>query len=151
MEIRSLEYADIPETVELARKFVEESAFSRFQFSHEKMAANLSMAITHPHMAFCHVVEHDGRLVGALVGYINEFFFGHDLIASDSGWFILPEYRGSRSAVKLLKNFEAWAKANGAKEVAMGISTDVSPEKTGALLQKLGYVHVGGNYKRAIP
>lgn len=150
MEIRCLEYADIPETVELARKFVEESAFSRFQFSHEKMAANLSLAVTHPHIAFCHVVEHEGRLVGALVGYISEFFFGPDLIASDSGWFILPEYRGSRSAVKLLKNFEKWAKANGAKEVAMGVSTDVSPEKTGALLQKLGYKHVGGNYKLAV-
>lgn len=150
MEIRCLEYADIPETVELARKFVEESAFSRFQFSHEKMAANLSLAVTHPHIAFCHVVEHEGRLVGALVGYISEFFFGPDLIASDSGWFVLPEYRGSRSAVKLLKNFEKWAKANGAKEVAMGVSTDVSPEKTGALLQKLGYKHVGGNYKLAV-
>lgn len=150
MEIRCLEYADIPETVELARKFVEESAFSRFTFSHEKMAANLSMSITHPHMAFCHVVEHEGKLVGALVGYISEFFFGPDLIASDSGWFVLPEYRGSRSAVRLLKNFERWAKANGAKEVAMGVSTDVSPEKTGALLQKLGYKHVGGNYKLAV-
>jgi len=150
VEIRCLEYADIPETVELARKFVEESAFSRFQFSPEKMAANLSMAVTHPHIAFCHVVEHEDRLVGALVGYINEFFFGPDLIASDSGWFILPEYRGSRSAVKLLKNFQAWAKANGAKEVAMGISTDVMPEKTGALLQKLGYVPVGGNFKKAV-
>lgn len=150
MEIRCLEYADIPETVELARKFVEESAFSRFQFSPEKMASNLSLAVTHPHVAFCQVVEHDGRLVGALVGYISEFFFGHDLIASDSGWFILPEYRGSRSAVKLLKNFQTWAKANGAKEVAMGVSTDVTPEKTGALLQKLGYKHVGGNYKLAV-
>ena len=150
MEIRCLEYADIPETVELARKFVEESAFSRFTFSHEKMAANLSLAITHPHIAFCHVVEHEGKLVGALVGYISEFFFGPDLIASDSGWFVLPEYRGSRSAVRLLKNFEKWAKANGAKEVAMGVSTDVSPEKTGALLQKLGYKHVGGNYKLAV-
>lgn len=149
-KIRSLEYADIPETVELARKFVEESAFSRFRFSHDKMAANLSMAVTHPHIAFCHVVEEDGQLVGALVGYINEFFFGPDLIASDQGWFILPEYRGSRSAVKLLKNFESWALANGAKEVAMGISTDVMPEKTAALLQKLGYNHVGGNFKKAV-
>ena len=150
MEIRCLEYADIPETVELARKFVEESAFSRFQFSHEKMAANLAMSVTHPDRAFCHVVEHDGKLVGALVGYISEFFFGPDLIASDSGWFILPEYRGSRSAVRLLKNFEKWGKANGAKEIAMGISTDVMPEKTGALLQKLGYVPVGGNFKKAV-
>lgn len=149
MEIRCLEYADIPETVDLARRFVEESAFSRFDFSHEKMAANLSLAITHPNRAFCHVVEHDGKLVGALVGYISEFFFGRDLIASDSGWFILPEYRGSRSAIRLLKNFEKWAKANGAAEVAMGISTDVAPEKTGALLQKLGYRPVGGNFKKA--
>jgi len=150
VEIRCLEYADIPETVNLAYEMHQEGAFSRFRFSPEKMASNLSLAITHPHIAFCHVVEHDEKLVGALLGYISEFFFGHDLIASDSGWFILPEYRGSRSAVKLLKNFQTWAKANGAKEVAMGVSTDVNPEKTGALLQKLGYKHVGGNYKLAI-
>ena len=150
MEIRCLEYADIPETVNLAYEMHQESAFSRFRFSPEKMAVNLSAAVTHPNETFCHVMVADGKVVGALFGYISEFLFGPDLIASDFGWFVLPEYRGSRSAVKLLKNFQAWAKANGAKEVAMGISTDVMPEKTGALLQKLGYVPVGGNYKLAI-
>ena len=147
MEIRCLEYADIPETVDLARRFVEESAFSRFDFSHEKMAANLSLAITHPNRAFCHVVEHDGKLVGALVGYISEFFFGRDLIASDSGWFILPEYRGSRSAIKMLNMFTDWARKKGASELYMGVTTNIAAERTGKLLQTRGFDHVGGNYR----
>jgi GNAT superfamily N-acetyltransferase len=114
------------------------------------MAANLSSAVTNPNNVFCQVVVHEEKIVGALFGHITEFLFGPDLIACDFGWYILPEYRGSRSAVKLLKNFEAWAEKNGAKEVAVGISMNVMPEKTAVLLQKLGYNHVGGNFKKAV-
>jgi GNAT superfamily N-acetyltransferase len=82
-----------------------------------------------------------------LLGYISEYYFGRDLIASDYLWYVTPEYRGSRAAVLLLRDFQKWAEERNASEVHMGLSTGVHAEKVGALLENLGYDLVGGNYK----
>ena len=147
MEIRSLEWADIPAVVDLAKQMHAESAFSRFEFDDSKMAAQLTMPLTHPNQQFCHVAVSDGEIVGALFGYVSEFIFGPQLIASDYGWYVLPKARGTSAGVRLLKNFQRWAKDQGASEVSMGVSTDVHKDKTGKLFKKLGYKHVGGLYK----
>lgn len=89
----------------------------------------------------------DGAAVGMLCGSVSPYVFSKGYIASDFAWFVLPEYRGSRAALKMLNMFTDWAKEKGALELCMGISTNVSPERTGKLLEKRGFRHVGGNYK----
>jgi len=147
VEIRSLEWADIPSVVDLAKQMHAESAFSRFQFDDSKMAVQLTMPLTHPESQFCHVAVKDKEVVGALFGYLTEFLFGPELIAMDYGWYVLPKARGTSARVRLLKNFQRWAKDHGAVEVCMGVSTNVQKDKTGKLFKKLGYKHVGGLYK----
>lgn len=150
MIIRSLEWADIPDTVDLAQEMHAESAFSGFDFDGVKMACQLGMVLTQPDVRFCSVAVTDGKIVGALFGHISEFIFGPQLIASDFGWFVQPKYRGTSAAVRLLKEFHKWAEANNACEVSMGITTGVHPEKTDRLFKRLGYRHVGGLYKRNV-
>jgi GNAT superfamily N-acetyltransferase len=82
-----------------------------------------------------------------LLGYISEHYFGLDLIASDYLWYVAPEHRGSKAGLQLLIAFQDWARKRNAAEVYMGISSGLHAEKTGALLTKLGYDVVGGNYK----
>lgn len=147
MEIRSLEWADIPAVVDLAREMHGESAFSDFDFDDSKMAAQLTMPLTHPDSQFCQVAVKDGEVVGALFGYITEFVFGPQIIACDYGWYVIPKARGTSAGVRLLKDFQKWAKDHGAVEVCMGVSTNVQKDKTGKLFKKLGYKHVGGLYK----
>lgn len=147
MEIRSLEWADIPAVVDLAREMHGESAFSDFDFDAGKMAGQLTLPLTHPSEQFCHLAVKDGEVVGALFGYITEFVFGPQLIACDYGWYVIPKARGTSAGVRLLKDFQQWANENNAVEVCMGVSTDIHKDKTGKLFRKLGYKHVGGIYK----
>ena len=47
----------------------------------------------------------------------------------------------------MLKMFKAWAAEKGASELYMGVTTNVSADRTGELLQRMGFKHVGGNYR----
>jgi len=75
---------------------------------------------------------------------------GTDLIASDTVWYVSTQSRGSRVGLQLLRAFEKWAKERKAAEIYMGVSSGLSAGKTGAMLQKLGYNVVGGNYKQRV-
>lgn len=89
----------------------------------------------------------EGQAVGMLAGSVTPYVFSKGRVASDFAWFVLPEHRGSRTALRMLSMFTDWAKEKGALELIMGISSNVEPERTGKLLEKRGFRHVGGNYK----
>ena len=89
----------------------------------------------------------DGKAVGMLCGSITPYVFSLGGVASDFAWYVLPEYRGSRSALKMLNMFTDWSRKQGASELYMGVTTNIAAERTGKLLQKRGFDHVGGNYR----
>jgi N-acetylglutamate synthase-like GNAT family acetyltransferase len=88
-----------------------------------------------------------GEAVGMIAGSISPYFFSQGALASDFVWYVKPEYRGSRTAIKLLKAFRSWAEENSASELYMGVTTNVSAGRTGDMLQRMGFEHVGGNYR----
>jgi hypothetical protein len=140
--------ADIGEILELGQQMHAESAFRHFDFDIPKCAMLFHTCLTNPDTHFIRVaVSPTNEIVGLLIGFISEHYFGRDLIASDYLWYVTPEHRGSKAALALLRDFQKWAEDRNAAEVHMGISTGVHAEKTGALLERLGYDLVGGNYK----
>jgi hypothetical protein len=140
--------ADIAEILDLGQQMHAESAFRHFDIDIPKCAMLIHTCLTNPDTHFIRVaVGPTNEIVGMLLGYISEYYFGRDLIASDYLWYVTPEYRGSRAAVLLLRDFQKWAEERNASEVHMGLSTGVHAEKVGALLENLGYDLVGGNYK----
>lgn len=99
---------------------------------------------------FCNLADHDGQIVGFMLGYVSEQFFGDDLVACDLAVFVLPEFRGKRISLRLIAAFEAWAKARGAIQVMLGQSTGVDIERTRSLYERLGYRTVGCNVKKEL-
>jgi GNAT superfamily N-acetyltransferase len=89
----------------------------------------------------------EGKPVGMIAGSITPYFFSRGLVASDFVWFVLPEYRGSRTSLRLLDSFKNWAEERGAFQLFMGVSTNISADRTGELLGKMGFEHMGGNYR----
>ena len=139
---------DLPEILALGQQMHEESAYRHFAFSVSKCAMLFHTCITNPDTHFIRVaVNTDDAVVGIFVGSIAEHYFGTDLIASDYLWYVTPEYRGSRAGLTLLQDFQKWAADHNAAEIYVGISSGLFAERTGALLTKLGFDLVGGNYK----
>lgn len=136
----------IDECIELGARMHAESAFSFLDYNRNKLREMVQFYIESPNH-FANMKLQNGEVVGMLFGYVSEYYFGRDKIACDILWYVAPEHRGSTIGVRLLKEFEEWARLKGVKEVCIGISTNVDTGKTGNMLERLNFNHVGGTYK----
>lgn len=149
MLVRTATAADIAPMIELGALMHDESAYAAFDFDRDKLQALGCAYLSRPDQYFLAVCEDDhGKLLGMHAGYICEYYFGRDLIASDLFLFVDPCKRGSLAAALLVKAFEEWAFAKGAREVCPGSSTMVAPERTAKLYERLGYTVVGNLFKK---
>jgi GNAT superfamily N-acetyltransferase len=85
------------------------------------------------------ISEEDGVFTGMICGELGEEWFGDDILACDLFLYVAPEFRGGLSLFLLVKEFEKWAWAKGAKSIDLGVMTDIHPEKTIKAYTKLGY------------
>lgn len=147
MEYKSFAVERLRDILKLGIAMQEEGDYSGVPFDIEKASQSiLQMVIKNPN-AFG-VLAYDGDTpVGMIAGSVTPYFFSRGMMASDYVWYVQPEYRGSRAAIKMLKMFLSWSRDMGAMEAYVGVSTNVSPQRTGKLLERLGFTHIGGNYK----
>jgi GNAT superfamily N-acetyltransferase len=128
----------------------EESDYVAVQFDIEQSARSIvSMVIDNPN-GFGMLAYDGDKPVGMIAGSVSPYFFSKGKLASDFVWYVLPEARGSRTSVKLLKMFTDYATGVGATELYMGVTTNVGAARTGALLERMGFQHVGGNYRKRL-
>ena len=126
----------------------EEGDFSSVPFDIETAAnAIVRMVVDNPNGFGVLAYNDKDEAVGMLAGSVTPYFFSKGSVASDFVWYVLPKYRGSRTALKMLNMFTDWSRKQGASELYMGVTTNIAAERTGKLLQKRGFDHVGGNYR----
>jgi GNAT superfamily N-acetyltransferase len=87
----------------------------------------------------------NNEIIGFISGILSEYFFSNTKRASDLGFFVLPKFRGSSAAIKLVKSLESWAKEQGADDLYLGQTTAVEIDKTRQFYERLGYKTVGFN------
>lgn len=87
----------------------------------------------------------ENKIIGFLAGVIGPYFFSTKMRVCDIGFYVIPEYRGSRAAIRLLAALENWAKENNVADVCIGQTTAVNMEKTQQFYNRLGYSTVGFN------
>lgn len=95
--------------------------------------------------AFAFLDIKDDEIIGFISGIVGEYFFSKRKKISDLGFYVLPEYRGSKTALKLLKEYESWAKLCGVDDIHLGQTTAIDIEKTQNFYNRLGYKTVGFN------
>ena len=85
----------------------------------------------------------------AIIGYtcaiVHECVFNDRIRVTDIGVFVLPEYRTTSAAVKLVKHLEEWARKQGASELWLGQTTGDDPERVVKFYNRLGYQTQGFN------
>ena len=123
-----------------------ESSFSRLEFSGDKLLAVAANNAKDPNRVIFMAYKDDAP-VGVFVGNVASYYFGPDLVAVDTIWYVVPEQRGSYVGIKLLELFENWAKSKGAADIRIGQSSTIKPEVFEGLLEKRGYKFIGANYR----
>lgn len=83
---------------------------------------------------------------GIILGVVYPLFYNPNvLVAQELGWWVEPEYRGSPTAIRLLKDFEKEAKNRGATKIIMFYLDSQTPDKLDRLLSKMNYKHLEYN------
>jgi len=145
--IREMLLSDIDGIVDVVgRRMFAESAFRDLDYDESKSRLYLSRIICGDRSFGC-VAEVDGEVVGFFTGYVSEYFFGRDLIATEELWYVVPGHRSSALGLGLLGAFEDWARGMGVREVCVGLSTGNDPARVGGILERRGYRQMGGVYK----
>jgi len=146
--IRPARHDDIPRLVELGTLLHDTSSYARRSLNPEKVTRFLAQLIDGLGVVF--VAEVDGEVVGGFAGAVTEQWFSDDLIAYDYSFFIEPSKRQGLIAIKLILAFQEWAKAKGAKEIQMGITTGVHVEGTTKLYRRLGFEYNGPLFRMEV-
>lgn len=148
MRFEEFSVNNLADVLRLGLQMHEEGAYSSVEFDVEMTAhCILQMVVNNPDGFGLIAYDHEENPVAMLAGGCSNYFFSRKKKTYDHVWFVVPEHRGKKTAVVLLKKFLAWSKDRGASEVFMGVTTNIAPEKTGRLFEKLGFKHVGGNYR----
>jgi len=138
--IEKLSENRLDEFFEIVCRMVAESEFSYANPEKQKIL----QLFKNPN-AVAFLALENNQIVGFISGIVHEYFFSNRKRVSDLGFFVLPEYRGSRVALKLVKLIESWAIEKKADELHLGQTTGLDIDKTKKFYERLGFKTVGFN------
>ncbi|UVE55303.1 GNAT family N-acetyltransferase [Burkholderia sp. EMB26] len=138
--IRNATLDDVPALVDLGALMAAESPrYRRYRFSAPKLAALFERLIASDD-GFLMMAERDGAPIGVMAATVMEHWMSEDRIACDFGLFIDPEHRGGMLAARFVRTYRQWARARGAIDTFLGISTGVHVEQTARFYKTLGLI-----------
>jgi GNAT superfamily N-acetyltransferase len=150
MLIRAVESGDVEAVVEMGARMHAESAYSFLPYDRAKVRRMAESYVTDAEAQCGLVAEEAGRVVAMFGGYLTDYFFCDERVACDVVLFVEPQRRGSSAAARLVRAFREWARSRGAREICLGVSTDVDAERTGVFYERMGLGRVGGLYKQRL-
>lgn len=150
MTIRFATLADVPVLVEGGSRMHALTRFRSQPYDAQRVAQAFVDLITQGQnkYAFLVAVSADGRVVGALIGVLEQQIFSSALTASVMHFDVLPEARMGGYAPRLLNAFETWSTNRGAIEVVFGVNSGVDSERIGRFAKKMGFEAIGANYAK---
>ncbi len=148
MTIRPPRQEDVQPLIAMSARMHEESAYSFLPFDSRKVERLIVAYVEQPQIYGGFVAENAGQLLGMIGGYVSQYFFCDETVATDMVLFVEKPFRSSAIAFGLIRAFEQWAFERGARELCLGTSTEVCTEGTGRLYEYMGMKRVGGLYKK---
>jgi predicted N-acetyltransferase YhbS len=138
-EIREITPSDVPAVTALARALQEESPRFRTLPFDPEMVQNLLGAMMKSRDYLTLIAEDEKEIVGVMVAAAVPYFFTSRRMTSDIMFYVKPSQRGSRVGLRLLREYEAWARTKDAHEICIGLGTEINLERNGAFLLHCGY------------
>ncbi|WP_368647805.1 N-acetyltransferase family protein [Castellaniella ginsengisoli] len=131
---------DVPALVEMGAGMAAESPrWNRLTYSGERVGNTLRNLIESPDGLVLVGERSGGLIAGGIAAIASPNWMSEEMIVQELALFVRPEFRGSILACRLICGLAEWAKLKGARWVEAGVSTGVSPERTAALYQRLGF------------
>lgn len=136
--IRPIMPRDVFKVTELAEMMHAESPYRRMKFDKKKLL-NILLYKLNTMTLIGFVDEKNEKVIGAIIGYVDQYFFGDQYLLSSYGVYVLPDYRKSKSAAKLLRAFIGAGKDIGVKEICIRNDNAENQEAIDLLYKKVGF------------
>lgn len=151
MPIRLARIDDVPALVEGGHRMHALTRFRQLDYDAEKVTRAFTELIAKSQHKYVFFVAEDGalRIVGALIGVLEQHIFSEQLTASVMHYDVLPEARMGGYGVRLLRAFEQWCANRKVVEIVFGINSGDDFERVGRFAYRMGYAKVGENFVRA--
>ena len=145
MTIRFAKMDDIPALVAGGRRMHALTRFRHLDYNEAKVAKAFTDLIERGGHKYAFLVAQDGsaKVVGALIGVLEQHIFSDQLTASIMHFDVLPEVRMGGYGVRLLKAFEQWAENRKVVEITFGINSGEELDKLARFATRMGYRKVG--------
>lgn len=126
--VRLAKPEDVSVIVDLMREFHSDSPYKAIVFDKNKSKEFILGVIKgNVRNHICLVALREDQVVGFIVGAISNAPFSSDKIASELGWFVKKEARGTKASYLLFKAYEDWAYRAGAKIVQSAYLPELTP------------------------
>lgn len=148
MPIRFAKLDDLPALVAGGRRMHALTRFRELDYNEDKVACAFTDLITKGQHKYVFFVAEDnaGRVVGALIGVLEQHIFSDQLTSSVLHYDVLPEARMGGYGVRLLKAFEQWAVNRKVVEISLGVNSGEGLERLSRFAQRMGYRKIGENF-----
>jgi GNAT superfamily N-acetyltransferase len=143
---REATFADVEAIQAMFAHFVESSQYRQYIGNNPEYSMGLIERLIGNDDGTIFVADDNGTVVGMIGLAVYPHPMSGDLVATEAFWWLNPEKRGY--GVYLLRKAEKWAKAKGARSLAMMAPCD-NP-RVQEIYTKLGYDAVEITYQRSL-
>ena len=139
-KIRKAVAEDLHDCIYIGKRFAKESGYEKLKVNVEKAEATFWSAIEREDTLLL-VVESEGQVVGVFLAMLAPAFFTDVILGVELMWYVLPEYRGKLgdTPIRILDEYEKWAKAGGASMINMVNIDLLNGEKVAKIYKAKGY------------
>lgn len=147
--IRKACFLDIPAIINLGNRYVEQEVKAVCHHSAvwdaDTSAHYLAQALAGDN--FLWVAVRDGKVIGFLWASVHAMApWNPRPVASDFLFYIEPEYRGTVTALMLIKEYRAWAGKIGCVEARLSLASGINEERVGRAYDILEFKPFGTVY-----
>jgi GNAT superfamily N-acetyltransferase len=140
--------SDVPQIVELARKFHAVSGYENIEFDEETVENLLSASIE---QGLCPIGVVDDKIVGFLAGLSYPAILNANvMVGTEIAWWVEPEFRGKKIAIQLLLRAEENARAKGLYCWSMMCLEKLNADGLENIYERLGYEKAERTYLRIL-
>jgi GNAT superfamily N-acetyltransferase len=135
--------ADVDRMVALGAEMHAESVYRSRPYIHAKLASYGRQFLQNPDAGILILAEDDTDIHGIMAGWKLDSFFNDDACAKDMILYVRPEKRRGTTAIRMVREFEAWAKEAGARYIDISVTAGIENDKATKFYSALGYAPHG--------
>ncbi|PWG63408.1 GNAT family N-acetyltransferase [Sediminicurvatus halobius] len=152
MQVRAAQLADAPAIEALAERMFSLGRFRGIALNRDKVRAVIRYAIPASDYMLAVAESDNGELAGLHLAQVTAYYFSDQYMAESVAYFVLPHFRGSSAALRLLAYFWRWAEQRGAREAVLGTgpSQGTTLARMDRFLRRAGMSQIGGLYTRPL-